>query len=253
MLNKGYMENDQKFQISAKAVNALAIIGFVALVGGGISLAVFGARFVPTAVSGLSSAAVSLSSIFVPNDEATTTPSGEENATSTPSEIAETTTTPEVATTTTPVATKPVTPRAGQETVDIGQLSTTGTPVLSGLPDLVTTITESGYFATTTLTELSATTTIPTSAAHIVIRFKIQNKGANVVPAGWAFTAILPAGMRTYPNQQALLPGERIEYQLYFDRPVGATQTVSVSADVNGFVGESKEDNNIASTTFKIL
>lgn len=255
MLNKVDMQNEQKFQISAKAVNALAIIGFVALVGGGISLAVFGARFVPTAVSGLSSAAVSLSSVFVGNNEPKT---DDTTATTTPATTEETaTTTPAVATTTPAVATstptKPVTvtPSPGQQTVDVSQVG--GTPALFGQADLVTTITANGYFTATSTTNLIATTTIPTNAAHVVVRFKIQNKGTNIAPAGWAFTANLPSGIKTYPSQQSLLPGERIEYELYFDRPAsGSTPTVSISADVNNFVGESNEANNVAATTFII-
>lgn len=49
------------------AVNALAVVGFIALILLGMGLAIYAARFMPTALSGLGEAAVSLSSVFNPD------------------------------------------------------------------------------------------------------------------------------------------------------------------------------------------
>ena len=116
------------------ALNALAIVGFIVLVIIGMALAVYAARFVPTAISNIGSAAVYLSSQVFPAGEDTdlvvvppteTVPFGDEPtvATSTP------TTTPE----TTPA---PVTnPRPGAPVTTVVQVGTNPANY-SGLPDI---------------------------------------------------------------------------------------------------------------------
>lgn len=51
------------------AVSALAVVGFIALILVGMGLAVYAARYIPMALSGMGEAAVSLSRVFTSDDE----------------------------------------------------------------------------------------------------------------------------------------------------------------------------------------
>lgn len=241
-----------------RIMNALAIAGFIALVGGGMWLAVYSTRFVPDTVNRLGSAAVYLGSIFTPAPEptlsviptaSTTISFGGDTA------VVETPVTPMV------TPTKSATPTAGQKTtntIQIGGTSTTGT--LSGLPDLITTINAVGYLTTTSPDSFVANSTVPSSGTAAV-NFTIKNIGTNVT-GSWCFTATIPTqSFYLYQSQaqQSLAPGDSIDYTLGFtqaDR--GADKMVSVSANsitpsCNYAITESKTDNNNASAKVTIL
>ncbi|HEX8946702.1 MAG TPA: CARDB domain-containing protein [Candidatus Paceibacterota bacterium] len=264
--------------VRQNVIKGLAIVGFVALVVAGITLAIYLGRYIPKAVNGLGSAAVSLSQVFSP---APSTPVATTTATSTA------TTTPVVTSSTTPaggttpivVGTNPsglpgiipipvpvITPGpTTQHTYPIGTGGTTGgtgtsttTPIpvtLHGLPDLTTHIIATGYMTSTSTTSFVASSTIP-HGARVAVKFSIRNDGTNVT-GPWSFTASIPTQTNFVfesPVQQSLRPGEHIDYILGFDQAVpGTNQPISITADAKHQVAESNENNNSASANVKIL
>lgn len=244
------------------AIHGLAIVGFGTLVIAGMTLAVFTARFVPEAVTSLGSAAVSLSSFFIPAPKpaltvvpnaTTTIPFDDSVATSTPA-----TTTPS---TTTPVPPEhivkiPPTPTQGSQTSNTYQIGgTTGTPNLYGLPDLVSTITAVGYLSSTSTDTFIATNVIP-AHTKVAVKFSITNQGTNKTGV-WRFSASIPtetAYIFQSQPQQSLNPGDHIEYILGFDQATpGSNKTISVSANYDNGVAESNSQNNSTSAQVTIF
>lgn len=258
--------------VRQNVIKGLAIVGFVALVVAGITLAIYLGRYIPKAVNGLGSAAVSLSQVFSP---APSTPVATTTATSTA------TTTPVVTSSTTPaggtapivVGTNPsgltgiipipvpvITPGpTTQHTYPVGGTGTsTTTPIpvtLHGLPDLTTRIIATGYMTSTSTASFVATSTIP-HGARAAVKFSIRNDGTNVT-GPWSFTASIPTQTNFVfesPVQQSLRPGEHIDYILGFDQAVpGTNQPISITADAKHQVAESNENNNSATANVKIL
>ncbi|OGG67981.1 hypothetical protein A3E65_01145 [Candidatus Kaiserbacteria bacterium RIFCSPHIGHO2_12_FULL_56_13] len=236
----------------------LAIVGFIALVAFGIWLAIYGSRFVPTAIGRLGAAAVALTSVFVPAEPAlsivptTTIPFGE--ATNTFDELIEEPTAPA-----TPAS--PVSPSPGARTSATFPISGTTTPPSTtvlpmGLPDLTATITAVGLLTASTTESFLATTTVM-GGLRPAVKFSIQNIGTNVATSGWHFSAAIPtqtAYVFYSPTQQALGPGDRIEYVLGFDQASpGENRSISIVADSSQNVGESNENNNGSTATITII
>ena len=231
------------------ALTGLAIVGFVALVAAGMYLAVYSSRYVPTAVSRIGAAAVSLSSVFkggggssltvIPNDNSSTTISFGGGATTTPSPSGST-----------PVPTyTPVTPTAGQQTDSTVQISgSTSTPAtLYGLPDLTTQITAVGYLTTNDTNSFVVATSVP-PGMRPAVKFTVKNIGTNIA-GPWHFSASIPTQstfVYTSSNQQALNPGDSIDYTLGFDQPRPGFQSISVTANYDNFISESNTSNNNA-------
>lgn len=231
-------------------IYSLAMVGFIALVALGISLAVYSSRYVPNAIDRIGAAAVSLSQIFKS--------SGSTSLSVVPT--ASTTIFFGGATTTKPATSAPVKPpidrSAGTKSSNIYQIGGgASTPTLSGLPDLVVTIDAVGYLATTSAESFIASSTVPTMSRPAV-KFTIKNIGTNV-SGPWRFSASIPtqsAYIYQSQSQQPLNPGDSIEYTLGFDQAnKGADQTVSVTANFDNAVLESTTNNNSASTKVTIL
>jgi len=230
-------------------VNGLAAVGFIALIAAGMWLAVYSTRFVPTVVNGAGEAAVYLGSFFagtpaptlsvVPNPIASTT---------LPAAIATST---EINTTASPPA-KTV---DGSKTNTVIQIPTPSTPSLFGFPDLVVTITATGYLVGTTTDSFVASSAIPNSI-RAAVQFTIKNIGTNVT-GPWRFSASIPTQVvyiYQSPLQQPLGPGDSIDYTLGFDQANrGVDQTISITANFDHAVVESNTDNNSASTKMTIL
>ena len=242
-----------KNRIPKPVLHTLAVVGFVSLVGGGMLLAVYSARFVPKAISGLSTAAVSLSSVFIPNE----TPTVATEPAATTTEATATTVATSSSPTETTAPTTPAKPAAGQETFTvIGGANTGGSATLSGLPDLIVNIAQVGYYAAGTEAPLIVSNTIPADASGGEVTFIVSNSGSNVVPSGWNFTVSLPSQTDqsyTSPGQPQLLPGERLKFTLGFTHLTsGADQVLSVSADMQNTVAESNDNNNAASVLLTV-
>lgn len=237
------------------ALTGLAVVGFVALVSAGIWLAVYSSRYIPVAVNRVGAAAVYLGSLFTPApgpglsvipNATTTLPFG--GATSTP--------------TTTPTKTQPKThtptpvqTTAGNETSGVFPIgtSTPASPTLYGLPDLSVTVDAIGYLSTTSATSFIRSSTVP-HGSRPAITFTVKNVGTNVSKV-WNFTAQIPtqtAYVYTSPNQQALNPGDSIQYTLGFDQATpGSAQKISIHVNPNG--SDANATNNDISATLTIL
>ncbi len=238
----------------------LAAVGFLALVALGIWLAIYSSRFIPQVVESVGSAATSLSSVFrAAEPTLTVVPNG----TSTPSTDITTESQPSVSTvaTTTSSSEKPralPTPSRGQQTGAVFPISTTTKSIntLYGLPDLVTTITATGYLSSATTTSFTASSTVP-AGMRPAVKFVVKNIGTNSTPTSWHFSASIPTS-NSYvfysPNQPSLNPGDSVEYTLGFDQAApGVNRSISIIADSITAIAESNENNNSAIASLTIL
>lgn len=233
------------------AITGLAIVGFVALIGAGIGLAVYAARYVPNIVSGIGEAAVYVGSVFTPapSSALSVVPTA-----STTLPFAEPSSTPVSAPPALAAPAKPVTPTAGQETSGTYRISG-GAAALSGLPDLAVSIDAVGYLATSSADSFVEAATVP-HGSRPAVRFTVKNIGTNVAGA-WRFFATIPAANSyVYQSnpQQGLNPGDSIEFTLGFDQAdAGTGQKVSISINPDHAVAESDMSNDSASATLTIL
>ena len=261
-----YIEQTTKFlgtRPSARQtmVNSFAVIGFVALIAFGILSAVYSTRFVPRAVDGIDNAAVYLGSLFVPSSRPSLSVVSTASTTIPFDDAASSSLVLPVASSTIPVTPAPknkpvsVPTTAGNETSGVYQIGGTTTPVLSGLPDLQTTIDAVGYLATSSADSFIASQTVP-AGSRAAVRFTIKNIGTNATGA-WKWSASIPTtSNQIYQSstQQSLNPGDYIDYTIGFDQTnKGSGQMISVSANFDNAVTESTTNNNNASATVTIL
>lgn len=241
---------------TSRTTVALAIVGFIALVGAFFSLAVYSTRFVPGVVG---SAAVYLGSVFSPAPEpslsvvpaviaSTTIPF---DTTSTTTTTTTTTTTPKPVVTTA----KPAAPTPGPTASSTYLINGTAAQVPSGLPDFIVVIKNVGYLATSSADSFVASSSVP-SGSRPAVSFSIKNVGTNVA-GSWRFSASIPTQtsyiFQSQP-QQALAPGDSIDYVLGFDQAnKGSGLMISVTANFDHAVAESNSNNNSASTNITIL
>lgn len=162
------------------------------------------------------------------------------------------TTTGTPTTPTTPVT--PATPTKGPETSNVYTLTggqTASDP--NGFVDLTTRVIELGVVDKTTgAFTASSTPNRSTSTHRIAVRFAVENNGTRTSPQ-WNFSAVLP----TYPShiftsstQQALGPGDRIEFTIGFDSFVDANEGVlTLNIDPSNKINEPNKTNNILKYT----
>jgi hypothetical protein len=227
------------------AVNALAVVGFIALVLVGVLLAVYTARKLPELSSRLGGASVSLSSIFhrngdepelnvvtstttIPFDDATTTPA----TTTTPAKPAVRPGTPSYITVTVP---KPVS--------------------LYGDPDLTVRITDVGYLRRDGDTDTFVSSHNVPRGKDSAVKFTVTNVGTNR-SGSWKFEADVPTSPSqdfTSPTQDSLGPGDRVDYVLGFEKGRrGDDREITITVDSKDTVDESNERNNEDSETIDI-
>lgn len=116
----------------------------------------------------------------------------------------------------------------------------------NGNIDLTATILETGYINKETLAFVAAKEVKPDQRA--AIRFEIVNLGSKRA-SDWTFAAVLP----TFPGyifqsntQQALEPGDRVQFTLGFDSIIKKTENEFViNVDPLGSVQETNKTNNI--------
>lgn len=252
------------------AINGLAVVGFVALIFAGITLAVYGARFVPAAVGNLGSAAVYFSSAFsggnedaeleavesetvIPfPEEGVVAGETEENVETSPEPTTPVETPEAFRPATTAPSPVPTTPTTG--TYVIGTLPASEAPEPYGLPDLTVTIIERGYLDTGSSASYIKADEVP-DGKRGAIKFVVENEGTNVT-GEWKFTAKVPttpAYTFTSPDQNSINPGSRVEFVLGFDRAKsGDSQKITITVDSSEKVEESNENNNEDSETLVI-
>jgi len=247
----------------AAAISALAVVGFVALIGSSIWLAAYSTRYVPGIVTRVGSAAVYLGSFFHPSSTTLSVVPTPVEPTTLP--FPTSTTTQPFATTTRVVLAPVSTPRAvthsvpttpGPQTSTVYQIGgTSSSPSLYGYPDLVTSIVGVGYLATSSADSFVSASTV-TSGSRPAVKFTIKNVGTNIAGA-WRFSATLPTqsgyNFQSQPQQQ-LAPGESIDYVLGFDQANrGSSLMISVNANFDHAITESNPDNNSATAYLTIL
>lgn len=249
--------NEQRNSISNRAtiMNALAVAGFIALIGASMWLAVYSARYVPSVVNRLGAAAVYLGSVFVPSEEPTLSVVPTPIASSAISRSIESPVTSAGAASK-PETSKQISPVAGQKTTSTYQIAGAAmTSALVGLPDLIATINAVGYLATSSAESFVASTTVP-SGLRPAVAFTIKNIGTNA-SGPWRFSATIPTqSFYLYQSQlqQSLNPGDSIEYTLGFDQAIaGVDKLISISANFDRAIGESTTDNNNASAKVTII
>ena len=225
----------------------LAVVGFIALVGAGVWLAIYSTRFVPEIVNGTGEAVVYLGSILIPHHNSgisvvqtptasTTISFGTTDSTSSPES--------------TP---KKVVTTAGTETGGVYQIGGTTESVLSGLPDLIVTIDATGYLATSSASSFVAASTIP-SGVRPAVSFTIKNVGTNVSGA-WRFSASIPTIWRSinrsYSNRLIRATASITSSDLI--RQIRVNETVSITANPDHLISESNTNNDSASAEMTIL
>ena len=242
-------------EVSETAVKALAVVGFIALMGASMWLAVYSTRFVPSVVGSIGAAAVSLGSVFKPAEEASLSVVPTPPMASSTLSHSAASSTPSAGEITIP--TKPTAPTAGEKTTGAYPMGATTTPpaTLSGLPDFVVTITGTGYLATNSAESFVASSTVP-AGSRPAVKFSIKNIGTNAT-GSWRFSASIPtqtAYVYLSQPQQSLNPGDSIDYTLGFDQASrGAEQTISITANADHTVAESSQTNNNASAKITVL
>lgn len=244
-------------------VTSLAVVGFVALVVVGMSLAIYSTRFVPTVADRVGSAAVYLGSIFNPTPTPTlsvvpTASTSISFGTPVPASSTVAATSP-VATNVapTPVATPapqptPVTPT---NTGGVYQIAGAPATALYGLPDLTVSIDTIGYLETASTDSFVASSSVP-HGSRPAIKFTIKNIGSNWTGT-WRFSASIPTRTSSHfesDPQQSLAPGESIDYILGFDRAsTGSGQVISITANFDRAVADSNTSNDSASASLTVL
>lgn len=238
------------------ATQALAVVGFVALIFAGMALAIYAARFVPAAVSNLGSAAVYLSSQIFPSGDGdadlVVLPPSDDVISFGEDTVPVATTTPATTTPTTPAPTTPAQP--GTPTTVVVPIQVPASVNYHGLPDLVIEDVQTGYLTAANTNTFRASSRVP-DGERGAVKFAVVNRGTNVA-GSFRFEAELPTSPSyTYKssNQQGLRPGERIEYVLGFDRTrTGDNRTITIEIDSRDEVSESNERNNSRSITIDI-
>lgn len=238
------------------AVNALAAVGFIALIFVGITLAIYAARYVPTALSRLSAAAVSLSEDFIPgfgdredgldaipfdfdaDDEATSTPETQEDA---EDEGAEDT---------------------GTNTGTGGGTQPPPTPIVTpvpvpvepfGLADLTVVVDAVGYCTSSSPSSFRTSTRVP-DGERGGIKFTVRNIGTNVAPKSEMEIELPTSPSYTQrADVGSMNPNDARVFTLCFDRPRdGDNRRITVTVDSDDDIEESNERNNEASRTIDI-
>ena len=240
---------DQPKPARSAVISAFALVGFIALIIIGIILAIYSARYIPKTVSRIGAAAVSLSQDFKPKGSVpslqvvaatTTLPIADAVATTTDASSTDATAT---ATTSVAVASAP---HVHAGTPVITTIPTTAPVAPYGQPDLTVAITDIGYLNGAGNDSFISSNNVP-SGKNGAVKFTIMNIGTNVA-GPFTFTANIPTSPAftfTSPVQQALNPGDRIEYTLGFDRgDTGTARTITILADNGNTVDESNEANN---------
>lgn len=239
------------------AVNGLAVVGFIALVFVGITLAIYAARYVPETVARLGAANVYFSSIFggddngedlevVPGEEVPfpsedesnvdndNVPSLDEDKDETPAKPA------------TPTTSRPTTPTVIQVPITV--------PVAPyGKADLSVRLIATGYLRSANTSSFVSDNEVP-EGERPAVKFRVTNIGTNNSGA-WNFKAKLPTtSSYTYEskNQASLAPNQYVDFTLGFDRPKDGEQTITITIDSEDDVNESNERNNTLSIDIEV-
>ncbi|MES2995095.1 MAG: CARDB domain-containing protein [Patescibacteria group bacterium] len=234
------------------AVSALAIVGFIALILIGMGLAIYAARFMPAAISGLGEAAVSLSNVFTPDNDADIEVVSDQPAT--PRELGTVVTIPIVdSTPTTPAATPTHTPPAtgGPQyqpaPIYSAPVIIPTTPNYSGLPDLTLEIVAIGYLNRSGDTNSFVAASRVPSDKEGAVKFRIKNQGTNVSGKFEYEVRVENADNKTDTASRtsaSLPPNQAVTSFARFDANKSGDVEITLEVDSGEDVRESNERNN---------
>lgn len=235
------------------AVSALAVVGFIALILVGMGLAVYAARYIPLALSGMGEAAVSLSRVFT-SDEGSIEVIDQPATPSNPGVVV-----------TIPIGpatpTEPTTPAAPAATPTYAPTPTYGTPVIVpiqgqapvgyGQPDLTVEILAVGYVtrdgASSTFREASR---IP-KGEQGAVKFRLSNRGTNSTDRYEYEVKVKNDDNRTDTatgRAPSLSAGQSVITYAFFDARTSGDVDIDIEVDSGNDVRESNERNNTDST-----
>lgn len=227
-------------------VNTLAIVGFVALIGASMWLAIYSTRYVPGVVTRMGSAAVYLGSVFTPSPEPALSVIPTPTASSTIISFGEASSTistnvssatPKVVAT--PVSSKPVTTIAA---------APAPTP-LYGSPDLLVNVNAIGYLMIDgQFDSFVPSATVPADKQPAV-KFTVRNIGTNI-SGTWQISTD-PKLAFSQEEQPSLFPNRQRDLIIYLDRTSKSSQPLTITVTSN-FVSELDTANNSISLTFTI-
>jgi hypothetical protein len=251
-------------------IRALAVIGFIALVGITMWLAVYSTRYVPGIVGRIGSAAVYLSSGVIPSPTpslsvvptptaSTTIPFSEASSTIPTSTATSTTVTTSVTTTSPAKAVPPILgPTSSAYPPTRGTPTTGATSVVTqppyGLSDLTVTVDAVGYLMTGNDTSsFTIGSPVPTGKLPAVM-VTVANIGTNWTGT-WNMSVSFPGTSNNFESLDSIAPyGGSNSYILSADRvTAGTNQPVIVTVDPDNTVAEQNENNNTASVSLTIL
>lgn len=151
------------------------------------------------------------------------------------------------------------TPTRGTETTTITPIAAPGlTPSNpQGFIDLSVRVIEVGLVNKTTgAFTASSSPNRALATERVAVRFTVENLGSRTSDQ-WTFNAVLPtfpAHIFSSPTQQALGPGDRIEFTLAFDSFVDANEGVlTLNIDPTNRINEPNKTNNILKYTVKTI
>ncbi|MGB4076081.1 MAG: CARDB domain-containing protein [Minisyncoccia bacterium] len=233
-------------------VNGLAVVGFGALIIGGILLAIYASKYVPDVLSRLTSA-VYLSAdeeqntadeIFGSEDEEVDAPQSKEPETSTVSPSREDDE-PQVADET---GYAPQTPRVADETgyTPIRYLPPVPVP-LYGDPDLVLTRVRGGYFRGSTFVEDED---VPDNR-DAAVKFRVQNGGTNIA-SNWRVLVEVAGEDDATASGALLRPDGFQDFTLRISDSRRSTLRIEITVDPSDRLDEENERNNDRSLTLDL-
>jgi hypothetical protein len=229
------------------AVNGLAVVGFIALLFIGVTLAIYAARYLPDSLSRLGAANVYFASFFSDDEgdnELEVVPGDSVPFEDGRNDEGEATTTPAVATTTSPTPTEPTTPRPTTPVITVVPVPGTQ-PTPYGKADLSIRLLEVGYLRTSSTDSFVKASRVP-EGERAAFRFRVTNIGTNNTGT-WEFEAELPTSPRyTYKSrsQSSLAPSQYADYTLGYDRARDGENRVTIEIDSDRDVDEISESNN---------
>ncbi len=257
--------------ISQNILYVFSTIGFVVVIIGGILLAVYTSRFIPSVFTSFETATVYMSNIIshktpnklviVPQDirinfgntasstVATTTKTAQKNDTSDTKKA--------TATKTNKIH---KTSWSANNTIS-NQIYSNGAKNKKiiqhyyGLPDLAVTMTAYGYLNGTSTSSFVASAVIP-AHMQVAVKFRVTNKGTNVT-GPWHLTIHIPTEINSVylsGTLQSLLPGQPEDFIVHFTRAIpGANKKITVNVDPDNTIKESDENNNTFSINVTVL
>lgn len=242
------------------AINGLAVVGFIALIFIGITLAIYAARYVPETVARLGSANVYFSSIFGNGDEDSdlevvpgdSVPFDDEDkndgevvvGADDESQVPLTPSTPSTPST-------PATPKPGKPTTITVPVTVPVTPY--GKADLAVRVMAVGYLKSADTDSFVKDNEVP-EGKRPAVKFRVTNTGTNN-SGSWKFKAKLPTtSSYTFESrsQASLAPNQYVDFTLGFDRAKDGENRITITIDSDDDVNESNEKNNTLTVDIEV-